>query len=103
MVLRGGHEEVPTADKDADEACRGGRPGGGVEAVGARRKMYTCPGGSHSTDSASAWFCIVPSARGYLNHELPFELWERRTGVVDGNRAINAPQSAHDKVEEDMD
>lgn len=103
MVLRGGRE-VPTVDMDVEEVCTGGRAGGRVDAVEARRKTYTCPGGSHSAEGAPLlWFCVVPSARGYLNHELPFELWERGTDVVDGNLAMNVPQRAHDKVEEDID
>ena len=67
--------------------------------------MYTCPGGSHSTGGGvpGLWFCDVPRARGYLNHELPFVLWDRETGVEGGNRAMKVPQRAHDKVEEDVD
>lgn len=51
MGLRGGREEVPTTDMDAEEVCTGARVGGVVDVAGvARRKMYTCPGGSHSAD-----------------------------------------------------
>lgn len=77
MVLRGCREEAPTTDMDAEEVCTGVRAGGVVDVVGvARRKMYTCPGGSHPADcgAPALWFCVEPSARGYLNHELPFEL-----------------------------
>lgn len=104
MALRGGRE-LPTADTEAEKVWVGARAGGGVEAAaGARRKIYTCPGGSRSAEGAPAlWLCGLPSARGYLNHELPFVLWERETGVVDDNRAMNVPQSAHDKTEEDCD
>ena len=106
MVLRGGREEVPTAGMDTEEVCTCVRAGGGGDVVAAaRRKMYTCPGSSHSADCGvpALWFCVEPSARGYLNHEFPFVLWVRVTGVVDGNRAISVPQRAHDKEEVDID
>jgi hypothetical protein len=106
MVLRGGREEVPTAGIDTEEVCTCVRAGGGADVVAAaRRKMYTCPGGSHSPDCGvpALWFCVEPSARGYLNHELPFVLCVREMGVVDDNRAMSVPQRAQDKVVVDID
>ena len=103
MTLRGGREEVPTAGMDTEEVCTCVRAGGGVDvAAAARRKMYTCPGGSHS-GVPGLWLCGEPSARGYLNHELPFVLWVRETGVVDDNRAMSVPQRAQDKEVVDID
>ena len=74
---RGGREEVPTADMETEDVCAGERTGGRADGVAAaRRKMYTCPGGSHSPDCRlpALRLCAEPSASGYLNHELPFVL-----------------------------
>ena len=67
---------MPTACMDTEEACVGKIEGGGAGVVeAARRKIYTCSGGSQSVDDGGELlFCVEPSARGYLNHEFPFGL-----------------------------